>query len=402
MSMRRQPDLGIGGDPSREFKETKVEKLYRNCTTEELFLLWRDQELPMGQPNAKSTDSDAEQKLTTFWFTEPTSFRLGRDAYLEIDLQKVPKEQMTEGDMRMSRVTEDYDSNKNFLEEKVREVYVNQRVSLRDLAIRVDQVLQKTAEHILREISQANEDLDFINNMYSRELSEMIFDILVYEFGNHPNNFPKGQFMLKQFGSKTNTEPGFTELFYFGIGIDRDPELIDKVLYVRVDELRKYLTSLCDFCTWVLTIPVVDKHKENYRILSVHGGESLTPADQQTVKAKEEQIARRGSEYIMEMVRKGNVVPSRYGKILIIQDTPKGGIPRLGLSSEWSSFGGCLHLVSGKAFLFQLSSREKIDAEGVKRILGGRFQGKVAYDFWLYSGEEPLMLTKEDIIGALQ
>ncbi len=93
----------------KESKEKRVpERLYRNISFEELFLIWRDKEIPLGAfPGSADSEVDAGS-VGTFWFSKPINFLPTRRFYLELKTENLQDEEGVRESIMTFRVPKTY------------------------------------------------------------------------------------------------------------------------------------------------------------------------------------------------------------------------------------------------------------------------------------------------------
>lgn len=98
----------------------------------------------------------------------------------------------------------------------------------------------------------------------------------------------------------------------------------------------------------------------------------------------------------MESERK--TVESAYGSLIVNENNE---LP-VGSSAAYVRHDGIINLSPGKSFAVTLNGGQ-IDEAALRASLGENFQGKIIRgSMWIYNDSEPLLLTKEDIVAALQ
>lgn len=131
--------------------------------------------------------------------------------------------------------------------------------------------------------------------------------------------------------------------------------------------------------------------------------EELTPEEFEKYGLKEaaerqQQVVDEAMAKLEKMAEEGKVEETSYGKILINENNEL----RVGASAAYVQYDGILNLTPGKSFFVGLRDK-KFKEEEIRERLGDNFQGKIIRgQMWIYNGNEPLKLTKEEIIKALQ
>lgn len=94
---------------SPENKEKELpEKLYRNVSWEEIFMLWRDKELPLGAfPGSEDSTAEANQ-IAHFWFAKPFQFLRDRTFFLEIEPTSLSEPQKIKESVMTFRVMDEF------------------------------------------------------------------------------------------------------------------------------------------------------------------------------------------------------------------------------------------------------------------------------------------------------
>jgi len=130
--------------------------------------------------------------------------------------------------------------------------------------------------------------------------------------------------------------------------------------------------------------------------------EELTPEEFEKYGLKEaaerqQKIVDEAMEMLSEIEREGKVVQTSYGSVVINEDNEL----KVGSSATYIRHDGILNLTPGKSFAITFKEKD-IDEVAIREKLSDRFQGKIIRGkMWIYNDDEPLKLTKEELIEAL-
>lgn len=126
--------------------------------------------------------------------------------------------------------------------------------------------------------------------------------------------------------------------------------------------------------------------------------EQLAKYGLKEVAQRQQRIVDESMEILSRMEREGNVVQTEYGSVLVNEN----GQLKVGSSAAYVRHDGIINLTPGKSFAVTLKDR-KFNEESLREKLGNKFQGKmIRGNMWIYNDNEPLKLTREDLIKALK
>jgi hypothetical protein len=131
--------------------------------------------------------------------------------------------------------------------------------------------------------------------------------------------------------------------------------------------------------------------------------EELTPEEFEKYGLKEaaekqQKIVDEAMETLSRMEREGKVAQTSYGSMVINENNEL----QVGSSAAYVRHDGILNFTPGKSFAITFKDRD-IDEAAIREKLGDRFQGKIIRGkMWIYNDDEPLELTKEELIEALK
>jgi len=116
------------------------------------------------------------------------------------------------------------------------------------------------------------------------------------------------------------------------------------------------------------------------------------------VAQRQQEIVDEAMETISRMEREGKAVQTEYGSILVNEN----GELKVGSSAAYVRHDGIINLTPGKSFAVTLKNAEFNEGK-LREKLGDNFQGKIIRgNMWIHNGNEPLNLTKEDLIESLK
>lgn len=410
--------------------EKKFEgKLYHSTSLAELFLVWRDDEMPMTVAWPYCSDSDAEpDSVQTYWFKKPIDVAgggcLGRGIFLEITRNEIEEENISEGEMRFQEFSEDYDGNTTKRNRRLDEVYVKERIPLDKIKI---YVTKEQKEEIVGQKQRLQSYIKDVKKGWQPSLTEdndLISKLKDYEFGR--DNFPDQYRTMKQ-----DSYSGWVQLKKYSLNsVETEPQYRGRVLEVNPDFFLKLAAKILDFYDWALTLPNASeksKHKEMdlpYEVVSdpevskPYSSESVTKVNQLYEKA-----LKKATEFIEELEQQGMSHETPFGKILVIKDITffNAGSNLWQRTSKFiENYSGYLYIGSGKGF--RLNCKGELDENKIKNYLGDEFQGKIHvtrnnrhnsagwYSDWWYDAFEEkhdavdvvLRLDEKNIIDALK
>jgi len=113
---------------------------------------------------------------------------------------------------------------------------------------------------------------------------------------------------------------------------------------------------------------------------------------------KQQKTINEAMKTLERMEKEGKVVNTKYGKIVINENNEL----KVGASAAYINFDGIINLTPGKSFAITLKEKD-FNEEELRSKLGDKFQGKIIRGkMWLYNEQEPLNITKEELIDCLQ
>lgn len=232
-------------------------KFYRNINEAELFMLWRDQEVPMGRALPDNADSDAPREpLLIHWFDKPLQIRNQRMAFLELDASNIEKDKISSGDMRFQLPIRGYDRHDvSYSPRKQKEFYIQQRIKKSDLKIYVTNVLKEVVAELRKKTKKEVEDTVWWgDNDWDRidpDTRQQIAFNFKYEFGEDPINYPP---CLRVVSSGDDGETTDKQKWVYLDNIDNGK----KVLFMQVERFRAVLDQQDKFYEWIESLPTAD------------------------------------------------------------------------------------------------------------------------------------------------
>ncbi len=130
--------------------------------------------------------------------------------------------------------------------------------------------------------------------------------------------------------------------------------------------------------------------------------EELSPEEFEKYGLKESAIRQQKTvdeamSTLEKMEEEGKVVQTSYGSVVINENNEL----KVGSSAAYIRHDGILNLTPGKSFAITFKEKD-IDESSLRAKLGDKFQGKIIRGkMWIYNDDEPLKLTKEELIEAL-
>lgn len=275
-----------GRRPEKEFKEP----LYRSVSVGELFMLWRDKELPLGIVH-ESQDSDARPNtLRTFWFKQPVLLKYS-DALLEkvsteAGMQSVIGE---EGIMRFrfDHGWEDYDGtwHKKIVHYEIPEVTIAQRLKLEQIRVRLSDKSRWRLEQALMDYEELMRNIEIYRDKRwtkAGSTDEQSFNAI--EDAITPEGFWRADCygllnapLYKRYGTVVYGEAVslLNEIFNTEFGDSLNDErynLADEIesgsagwlgyqFETKPLTVLKRLRLIREFLSWLLSLPVI--HQEN-------------------------------------------------------------------------------------------------------------------------------------------
>ena len=119
----------------------------------------------------------------------------------------------------------------------------------------------------------------------------------------------------------------------------------------------------------------------------------LRDAAERQQKAVDEGMAK-----LAEMEEEGKVVETSYGSVVVNENNEL----RVGASAAYVSHDGIINITPGKSFAVTFKEKD-LDEEKLRAKLGDKFQGKIIRGkMWIYNDKDPLGLSAEDIVDALE
>lgn len=113
---------------------------------------------------------------------------------------------------------------------------------------------------------------------------------------------------------------------------------------------------------------------------------------------RQQKVVDDSMETLFRMEGEGKVIQTGYGSILINENNEL----RVGSSAAYVRHDGIVNISPGKSFAITLKDG-KFDESELREKLGERFQGKIIRgNMWLYNDNDPLELTKEDLVDVLK
>lgn len=113
---------------------------------------------------------------------------------------------------------------------------------------------------------------------------------------------------------------------------------------------------------------------------------------------KQQEVIDEAMKTLEKMIQDNKVIDTMYGKILINENNEL----TIGAPAAYVKFDGIINFRPDISFAVLLKEN-KFDEALIKKRLGDRFQGKIIREkMWIYNDSEPLKLTLEEIIAALQ
>ncbi len=115
------------------------------------------------------------------------------------------------------------------------------------------------------------------------------------------------------------------------------------------------------------------------------------------VAEQQQAIVDEAMETLRKMEQEGKVVQTSYGSVVVNENSEL----RVGSSAAYIRHDGILHISPGISFAITFKEKN-IDENIIREKLGERFQGKIIRNkMWIYNGDEPLHLTKQELVEAL-
>ncbi|MEI6281091.1 MAG: hypothetical protein WCP17_03810 [bacterium] len=113
---------------------------------------------------------------------------------------------------------------------------------------------------------------------------------------------------------------------------------------------------------------------------------------------RQQKIVDESMAALERMEKEGKVVQTKYGSIVINENNEL----KTGSSAAYIIHDGIINFTSGKSFAVTLKEKD-FDEQELRQRLGDKFQGKIIRGkMWIYNDKEPLMVTLDNIINALE
>lgn len=213
------------------------EKFYRQITDGELFMLWRDKELPFVLVE-KDEDTDAKNgDIRTFWFkhTEPIQLTLFRNAYLELSPEKVDASKLEKGHMRFD-IDHSYDNDSPSYY-KTPEYYLKQKVKLEDVTVFIEEYWKKVVYKKYLDIIKSLDKDDIW--VLPDEIGDLFAEIINHEYGE---NLPVN--VIKESSLVSNKNHVVTISSSIGNNYS-----------LKEETARNILKQIGEFLSWIQTLP---------------------------------------------------------------------------------------------------------------------------------------------------
>jgi len=247
--------------PTQENKEHQ--KYYRQILDAELFMIWRDGELPM-VATSDNEDSDAEPNtVTSFWFDSPTKVRSSRGIIIEVDASRLPQKPQA-GKMRYRRYPTDLEVNDAVLRGRpvptvkhfeAKEYYISSRLKRVDLQIYIEDISKTIFADWRKKWEQAKKEESYpgwenawvYGIVGDRDYADFIASLFKHEFGADEINWPPNVF--RQVNKDFDTSDKESEMTNEG-WVRLEPGI-----YIEEKRMVKICNQLIEFFKWVESLP---------------------------------------------------------------------------------------------------------------------------------------------------